>query len=111
MTRHDPSLVTLLNRWAAPSTALTVLLGGVVWLTSLYNLTLDNKAKVETMSLDYASSNQRLRSIEDRLARIETKLDVLVKTEFRHPGQGENHRETPALAKAGAGAGAAVYAE
>ncbi len=80
---HDkPFLLHPLERWAASIGALAIILGGVVWLTTLFNLSADNQQKIQDLRVEFnqadGHASTRLSSIEDRLARIETKVDLLL---------------------------------
>jgi hypothetical protein len=75
---HETNLLKLLNRWSAPLAALVIIMGGAVWLTTLHFISSDNKEKIQSLRLDHSNADTRLLDIADRLARIETKLDLLL---------------------------------
>lgn len=76
------TLTQLLNNWTAPLAALTVLMGGVVWLTSLHGIAHQNKESIQELRVEFDRSKTeialRLNDLDKRLGRIEGKLDLLI---------------------------------
>jgi predicted type IV restriction endonuclease len=71
-----------LNKWSAPLGAMSILIGGVVWLTELHSIAKDNHDQILSIQMDLDNSKDkievRLNDLEERLARIEGKIDMLV---------------------------------
>lgn len=78
----------IFEEWGISIASLAVLIGGVAWLTSLYTIAVDNQKNLSTLQEQTEGADTKFRekigSVEDRLARIETKLDmILERSKFR----------------------------
>lgn len=82
--RMYSDLAGLLEVYTIPVTTLAILFGGVVWLTSLHNLTEKNKEDIQALNEDFDRFKSkvylRLNSLDERLARMEGKIDFLIKS-------------------------------
>jgi hypothetical protein len=78
----QPSLIKLLDKWTGPLGALTVIIGGVIWLTTLHSLTQQNQRKINDIKDELDTSKSmifsRLQNLDERLARMEGKIDMIV---------------------------------
>lgn len=81
----------LLGKWSTPFALATVISGGAAWLTTASNDVeyLGNQvASLQSELDDFSVSNNKIESSqENRLARIETKIDMLIdaiKRQHRH---------------------------
>ncbi len=79
---NQSTLIDALNRWTGPLAALSVLIGGVVWLTTLHSISAQNTIDIAEMRKSFNQSktkvHARLNDLDSRLARIEGKIDMLI---------------------------------
>lgn len=83
MPKKDPyTVINMLNNWTAPLGALAVLMGGVVWLTTLHSMAMHNRDAIQELRIEFDKSKAeisiRLNDLDQRLGRIEGKLDMLI---------------------------------
>lgn len=82
MTRSSPTISEVLNRWTGPLGMLSVLVGGVVWLTTLHGLSEQNARDIAELRATFDQNKNhidgRLNDLDTRLGRIEGKLDMLI---------------------------------
>ena len=86
------SLFKMLDKWTAPLGALAVIIGGVIWLTTLHGLAEQNQKDIAEIR-DVQRTNKmkiygRLQNLDERLARMEGKLDMIIegsRNNHRHP--------------------------
>ncbi len=84
-------LLKLLQRWSAPLAALTILFGGMAWLTTLYHLTSDNLTKVQALRTDIVAlttmmteTGTRLGHVEQRLGQLESNLLQVINRQVQY---------------------------
>lgn len=72
------------NTWVSLSLVIAIL-GGVAWLTSIFFQNRSNGKEIErlwseleNMKRDHVSLGERLNGLNERMARIETKIDLLL---------------------------------
>tara|TARA_R110000796_G_scaffold252618_2_gene388746 strand:+ start:8657 stop:8917 length:261 start_codon:yes stop_codon:yes gene_type:complete len=82
MNSKNPTISEALNKWTGPLAALSVLIGGVVWLTTLHSISEQNSKDITELrvSLDQTKTKiyARLNDLDTRLGRIEGKIDMLI---------------------------------
>lgn len=76
------SLFKMLDRWTAPLGALAAIIGGVIWLTTLHGIAEQNQKDIaeirETQKAHKMKIYSRLQNLDERLARMEGKLDMII---------------------------------
>ena len=82
------TIAAALNKWTAPLAALSVIVGGVIWLTTLHHIATQNQIAIANLRLSFNQTKNkiypRLNNLDERLARIEGKLDYLVENRNRN---------------------------
>jgi chaperonin cofactor prefoldin len=69
----------MLQKISSLISPLSLILAGVFWLFSAKNLGEDNKEKIEQMEKDIRSIREKTEVLNERLSRIEGKIDTLIR--------------------------------
>lgn len=78
------TITDAINKWTAPLGAFSILIGGVVWLTSLHSIATQNQKNIQEIRQDFDNTKtkiyNRLNNLDERLARMEGKIDMLIES-------------------------------
>lgn len=76
MTTQKPTIIS--KETLVPVGFLIVLIGGAVWLTSLFGLASSNKEMIDDLRVDLAQVQSDNSKIFEQIAGINAKLDFLI---------------------------------
>lgn len=82
-------LDSLLGKWSTPLALATAIFGGAAWLTTIRSDVMHLQQEIEDVNSYIRESRLQESNQDDRLSRIETKLDLIVeyiKTGRRYGG-------------------------
>lgn len=60
------------------ATLISAIVGGVFFITKVWALARDNKEEINSIKKDIKDIKDESREVTDRMARIETKIDILL---------------------------------
>jgi len=72
------TLGIFLNKWSIPITSISALFGGSLWVTALFQQIEQTALGLADTKKQVAKLEDHIRSQNERLARIEGKLDMLM---------------------------------
>ncbi len=83
MKNQTYSAISVFERITAPLAVLTAFVGGVAWLTNLNDIAKRNEKDIQDFKNEFHSfeikAHERLNYMDERLARIEGKIDIMLK--------------------------------
>lgn len=81
-TNKPITIGVLFERLTAPLTVVGAFVGGIVWLTSLNDIAKRNEKDIAILKAEFRTFEgnvyDRLSKLDEKLARIEGKLDIIV---------------------------------
>jgi cellobiose-specific phosphotransferase system component IIC len=78
MTEEKPKKIILSRETLIPAGALVLVVGGVFWLSQMFSQVQANRADISKISASIDSILEEQSDVTDRMARMETKLDIII---------------------------------
>ncbi len=89
MANKPLTIGTLFEKLTAPLAIISAFVGGVVWLTSLNDIAKRNEKDIAILKAEFrqfeGNMYKRLSRLDEKLARIEGKLDIIVNRKHKNP--------------------------
>lgn len=88
-TNKTMTLGTIFEKLTAPLAILSAFVGGIVWLTSLNDIAKRNEKDIAVLKVEFRQFEgnvyKRLSRLDEKLARIDGKLDIIVSRKEKSP--------------------------